>query len=408
MMKHLKVAIVHEWLSTYAGSERVVEQMIQVFPQAEVFAVVDFLPPEERGFLQGRKVHTSFIQRLPFARKAFRHYLPLMPLAVEQFDLSTFDLVLSSNHAVAKGVLTGPNQLHVSYIHSPIRYAWDLQSQYLQESGLTSGIKAAIVRLSLHYMRLWDTRTSHGVDRFIANSAFIGRRIRKTYGRESSVIYPPVDIRAFAGNAPKGNYFLAAARMVPYKKMPLIVEAFSKMPEHRLIVIGDGQDFARCQAMATSNITILGFQTFATLREHMLGARAYVFAGEEDFGITLVEAQAAGTPVIAFGRGGARETIRPLGGELDSNAAPTGVFFKAQTVDSLIEAVRRFVAHEAAFTSQACIDNAASFSPERFRQELADSVHAALQDFAPDLAAMDEAEPVPALPAEVPLAMVEV
>lgn len=396
MMKNLKVAIVHEWLSTYAGSERVVEQMIQIFPQAEIFAVVDFLPPKERAFLQGRKVHTSFIQRLPFAKKYFRHYLVLMPLAVEQFDLSSFDLVLSSSHAVAKGVLTGPNQVHVSYVHSPIRYAWDLQSQYLQESGLTKGIKAAIVRLSLHYMRLWDTRTSHGVNQFIANSAYIGRRIHKIYGRDSSVVYPPVDVRAFAGNVPKGDYFLAAARMVPYKKIPLIVEAFSKMPEHRLIVIGDGQDFARCQALATPNITVLGFQSFATLRDHMQKARAYVFAGEEDFGITLVEAQAAGTPVIAFGRGGARETVRPLGGE----AAPTGVFFKSQTVESLIQAVRRFVAHESEITSQACIDNAAAFSPEKFRQELTASLRLAMEEFAIDLTSDDDAIEVEAVTGE--------
>jgi len=310
-MRPLKVAIVHEWLSTYAGSERVLEQLIKLYPDADIFAVVDFLPEGERGFLQGRTVTTSFIQRLPFAKKHFRHYLPLMPLAVEQFELGGYDLVLSSNHAVAKGVLTGPDQLHVSYVHSPIRYAWDLQGQYLRESGLRSGLKSWIVRASLHYMRLWDTRTASGVDSFVANSSFIRRRIRKAYGRDSRVVFPPVDVAGFSGEAEKGDFFLAAGRMVPYKKMPLIVEAFARMPQHRLVVIGDGPDFDRCKALATPNVTLLGYQSFQELRDHMLRARGFVFAGEEDFGIMLVEAQAAGTPLVAYGNGGARDIVRP-------------------------------------------------------------------------------------------------
>jgi glycosyltransferase involved in cell wall biosynthesis len=376
-MRPLKVAIVHEWLSTYAGSERVLEQLIKLYPDADIFAVVDFLPEGERGFLQGRTVTTSFIQRLPFAKKHFRHYLPLMPLAVEQFELGGYDLVLSSNHAVAKGVLTGPDQLHVSYVHSPIRYAWDLQGQYLRESGLRSGLKSWIVRASLHYMRLWDTRTASGVDSFVANSSFIRRRIRKAYGRDSRVVFPPVDVAGFSGEAEKGDFFLAAGRMVPYKKMPLIVEAFARMPQHRLVVIGDGPDFDRCKALATPNVTLLGYQSFQELRDHMLRARGFVFAGEEDFGIMLVEAQAAGTPLIAYGNGGARDIVRPLG----TSATPTGLFFEEQTADAIVDAVRRFVAHEPALTPLACKYNARAFSEERFRTEMAALVQEELAAF---------------------------
>jgi glycosyltransferase involved in cell wall biosynthesis len=366
-MRPKKVAIIHEWLSTYAGSERVVEQFIKLYPDADIFAIVDFLPEAERGFLQGRPVTTSFIQRLPFAKKHFRHYLPLMPLAIEQFELGAYDLILSSNHAVAKGVLTGPDQVHISYVHSPIRYAWDLQHQYLHESRLRSGLKSWVVRASLHYMRIWDTRTANGVDRFVANSSFIRRRIRKAYGCDSEVIFPPVDVKGFSGEAAKGDFFLAAGRMVPYKKMPLIVEAFSRMPQHRLVVIGEGPDFERCKRLAAPNVTLLGYQAFEVLRDHMLRARGFVFAGEEDFGITLVEAQAAGTPVIAFGSGGARDIVQPL----DGSAAPTGLFFDEQTVESLVDAVGRFVAHESALTPQACKDNACTFGAERFRDEIA-------------------------------------
>jgi len=366
-MRPLKVAIVHEWLSTYAGSERVLEQFIKLYPDADVFAVVDFLPERERAFLQGRQVKTSFIQRLPFAKKHFRYYLPLMPLAIEQFELGGYDLVLSSSHAVAKGVLTGPDQVHVSYVHSPIRYAWDLQGQYLEESGLRSGLKAWMVRASLHYMRLWDSRTANGVDRFVANSTFIRRRIRKAYGRDSEVIHPPVDVGGFAGTAEKGDFFLAAGRMVPYKKMPLIVEAFARMPQHRLVVIGEGPDFERCKALATPNVTLLGYQSFEVLRDHMQRARAFVFAGEEDFGIMLVEAQAAGTPLVAYGRGGARDIVKPLG----SSHAPTGLFFDEQEAGAIVQAVGRFIENEHAIAPQACRQNAQGFSAERFRDEIA-------------------------------------
>lgn len=361
----VKVAIVHEWFETYAGSERVVEQMLQVFPQADLFGVADFLSDTDRAFLGGRAVRTTFIQRLPFARRCFRHYLPLMTLAVEQLDLGAYDLVLSSSHAVAKGVLTGPDQVHVSYVHSPIRYAWDLQHQYLEDSGLTGGLKGLLARVILHYMRLWDCRTAAGVDLFIANSAFIGRRIRKAYGRPSVVVYPPVDVEAFPLRADKDDYYLAAARMVPYKKMPVLVEAFTRMPDKRLIVIGDGPDLERCRKLAgaSANVQLIGYQPFGQMREHMQRAKAFVFAAEEDFGITVVEAQACGTPVIAYGRGGARETVRPIGGI----EAPTGLFFDEQTPEAVMAAVIRFESSPVRISPDACRANAERFSIQAFR-----------------------------------------
>jgi glycosyltransferase involved in cell wall biosynthesis len=370
----VKIAIVHEWFENYAGSERVVEQMLQVFPEAELFGVADFLADKDRGFLGGRSVTTTFVQKLPFARKHFRHYLPLMPVAIEQLDLRPYDLVLSSSHAVSKGVLTGPDQTHVCYVHSPVRYAWDLQHQYLRESGLTRGIKAALARLALHYLRMWDVRTAHGVDLFLANSAFIGRRIRKAYGRDSTVVYPPVDVEAFPLRIDKQDFYLAAARMVPYKKMPIIVEAFAQMQDLRLVVIGEGQDFERCRKLAAPNVEFVGYQPFDRLRDYMQRAKAYVFAAEEDFGITLVEAQACGTPVIAYGRGGARETVLPLGG----SATPTGIFFDAQTAESIVGAVRRFEASAGLIKPQDCRANAEQFSIARFRSAFRQCVDGAL------------------------------
>jgi glycosyltransferase involved in cell wall biosynthesis len=357
----MKVAIVHDWLVTYAGAERVLEQMLVCYPQADIFTLVDFIPEGARTFLQGRPVTTSFIQKLPFARKRYRSYLPLMPLAVEQFDLSMYDLVISSSHAVAKGVITGPDQRHLCMCYSPMRYAWDLQHQYLKESGLDRGLKGWLAKYMLHRLRLWDSRTANGVDAFIAISHFIARRIHKVYRRSSTVIYPPVAVDDFTLCSDKENFYLTASRMVPYKKIDMIVEAFSAMPTKQLVVIGDGPDMEKIanKAAGCDNIKLLGFQSFSVLKDHMQRAKAFVFAAEEDFGIAPLEAQACGTPVIAFGKGGALETI------VDG---VSGVFFNEQTPQSLIEAVTRF--EQASFSAAACRDNALRFSIERFKQNL--------------------------------------
>lgn len=378
MLSNHKIAIVHEWFTTIAGSEKVVEQILHLFPQADVFAV--YADPETvrtTKFLQGRRVESSFIGKLPRASKSYRSYLPLMPLAVEQFDLSGYDIVISSAHAVSKGVLTGPDQLHISYVHSPIRYAWDLQHQYLRESGLDRGLKGWLARWLLHKIRIWDYRTAAGVDHFVANSRFIGRRIRKVYGRDSDVIYPPVDVAAFDFYEQKQDYYLTASRLVPYKRMDLIVQAFAQMPEKTLVVIGDGPDMPKLRALATPNVTLLGFQPFDQLRHHMQQAKAFVFAAEEDFGITPVEAQACGTPVIAYGKGGSLETVVDTS---DSNKA-TGIWFREQTVESLVHAVQRFEALPLAIDPEVCRAHAERFSIERFRAEFSSYVHQRWDDF---------------------------
>jgi len=360
----MKIAIIHEWLINIAGSEKVVAEIIKIWPDADLFAVVDFLSPEERLKLSGKFAKTTFVQRLPKAKSRYQTYLPLMPLAIEQLDVSAYDVILSSSHAVAKGVLTGPDQLHISYVHSPIRYAYDFQHQYLREAGMARGLKSSLARMVLHYMRMWDQRTAAGVDYFVANSAFIGRRIMKAYRRPSTVIYPPVDTDAFTLATAKEDFYFTASRMVPYKKIPMIVEAFAGMPDKRLIVIGDGHEFEKTKALAKSNVTLMGYQPFEVLRSHMQRAKAFVFAAEEDFGIAPVEAQACGTPVIAFGKGGALETVRGLHVE-----SPSGVFYTEQTVQAIQDAVRQFEQSSSRFSPEACRASAERFSAQMFRTE---------------------------------------
>jgi glycosyltransferase involved in cell wall biosynthesis len=358
-----KIAIVHDWLPLYGGAERVLEQILLVFPQADIFSMIDAIPPEQRGFLQNKPVQTSFVQRLPGGKTRYRSYFPLMPLAVEQFDLSSYDLVISSSYSFAKGVLTGPDQKHLCYCHSPIRYAWDMQHQYLEQSGLTKGVKSWIVRCLLHYIRLWDYRTGGGVDAFAANSAYIARRIMKVYRREAEVIYPPVAVESFSLEEKKEDYYLTASRMVPYKKIDLIAEAFSRIPDKRLLIIGDGPEMARVRAKAGPNVELLGYRDNATLRSHLQKARAFVFMAEEDFGIVPVEAQACGTPVIAFGRGGVAETVIP---------GQTGVLFEEQSAESLAAAVRTF--EQGTFTPAVIRQQAEKFSAEVFKRQFADFV----------------------------------
>ncbi|OGQ55902.1 MAG: glycosyl transferase family 1 [Deltaproteobacteria bacterium RIFCSPLOWO2_02_FULL_53_8] len=372
----MKIAIIHDWLTVYAGAERVLEQMLMCFPDADLFSLVDFIPVNQRSFLQGKIAKTSFIQHIPLARSCYRQYLPLMPLAVEQFDLSGYDLVISSSHAVAKGALTGPDQLHLCMCYSPIRYAWDLQHQYLKESGLNRGVKGWLAKWLLHKIRIWDARTGNGVDEFVAISRFISRRIWKVYRRESTIIYPPVDVNAFELKEKKEDFYLTASRMVPYKKIDLIVDAFSAMPEKQLVVIGCGPEFGKIKAKAGRNITLLGYQNHSVLRDYMQRARAFIFAAEEDFGIVPLEAQSCGTPVIAFAKGGVLETIRGL-----DDPKPTGVFFDDQSIPAIKAAVSSFEQEVARISPGACRANALRFAPERFRAEFKAYVEAEMGKF---------------------------
>ncbi len=356
----MRIAIVHDWLVTYAGAERALEQILLLYPEADLYSLVDFIPLQNRSFLLMKKVHTSFIQRLPYAKEQYRRYLPLMPFAIEQFDLSRYDLIISSSHAVAKGVRTHQRQMHICYCYTPIRYAWDMQEQYLQESGLNRGLKGLAVRLILHYIRKWDIRTSKRVNHYVAISQYIADRILKIYGRKAAIIYPPVDLETFVPSSTKDSFYMTASRMVPYKKIGLIVEAFSKMTDKRLVVIGDGPDFEKIRMKAGKNIELLGYQPTDVLKEYMQKAKAFVYAAEEDFGIVTVEAQSCGTPIIAYGKGGSLETV------LDGK---TGIFFYEQTVQSIQDAVMRFERNQEQYTVQGMREHVKKFSRERFRQE---------------------------------------
>ena len=329
----MKKALIHDWFSTYAGAEKCVESFTNVWGDFEIYGLIDFLSDADRDkILKGKRAHTSFIGKLPFAKSKYRNYLPLFPLAIEQFDLSGYDVVLSSSHAVAKGVLTHSNQLHIAYIHTPIRYAWDLYHQYLRESGLDRGLKGMLAKYFLHKIRIWDAASANRVDHYVANSRYIACRIEKIYGKPSDVIYPPVDVDKFTLREAKEEFYLTASRMVPYKKVGLIVEAFSQT-DKKLVVVGDGPDMAKIKSKAGKNVELLGFADDETMRDLMGRAKAFVFAAEEDFGITPVEAQACGTPVICFGRGGARETV--IDGE-------SGLYFMEQNVKELLDAVAKF------------------------------------------------------------------
>lgn len=371
-----KIALVHDWFITFAGAERVVEQVLQVFPSADVFALIDFMPAPDRDFLQSRPVHTSFLQTFPFINKRnYRNFLPFMPLAIEQLDLSGYDVIITNCHAVSKGVITSPDQLHIGYIHSPMRYAWDMQNDYLAVSGIKS-IKSLLARSILHYIRIWDSTAANRPDVLYGNSGFICRRIEKIYRRKAEILYPPVNTEAFGLRTDKEDFYLAASRLVPYKRIDLIVEAFAELPDKKLVVIGDGPEAHKLQSLNLPNVKWLGFQPNDVLRDHMQRARAFIFAAREDFGIIPLEAQACGTPVIAFGQGGVHETV--IGLEREN---PTGVFFREQTVESLQAAILEFERNRSLFSPSTCCANAERFSNERFRQKIHEIVETSWQEF---------------------------
>lgn len=368
----MKKALIHDWFSTYAGAEKCIESFTNIWNDFEIYGLIDFLSDSNRDkILKGKYAHTSFVQRLPFAKKKYRNYLPLFPFAIEQFDLSGYDVVLSSSHAVAKGVLTHSNQLHISYVHTPIRYAWDLYHQYLYESGLNHGLKGILAKYFLHKIRLWDVNTSNRVDHYIANSHYIAHRIKKAYGKSSDVIYPPVDIDKFALRESKSDFYLTASRMVPYKKIDLIVEAFSQT-DKKLLVIGDGPDMGKIKSKASKNIELLGFADDKTMADIMGQAKAFVFAAEEDFGITPVEAQACGTPVICFGRGGTLETVKE---------GISGLYFMEQNIRELLAAVDKFEQSYDKFEPIKIRENSLKFSRTRFESEIKSYVEKKYEEF---------------------------
>jgi glycosyltransferase involved in cell wall biosynthesis len=354
----LRAAVVHDWLPVYGGAERVLEQMLHVLPEAALYSLLDFVPEDQRAFLGGRTVQTSMIQRLPLARRKYRTYLPLAPLAIEGFDLAEHDLVVSSSYVVAKGVLTTADQLHVSYVHSPVRYAWDLQEAYLRDGGYTRGLKGFMARALLHYLRLYDVASASRPDVLVANSRFVARRIWNTYRRRAFVIHPPVDVDAFEPCETKEGPYVTCARLVPYKRVDLLVEAFGHMPQRELVVIGDGPELGRLQAHAPTNVRFLGRQPHEALTYYLRHARGFLFAAIEDFGIAPVEAMACGTPVAAFGRGGALETVEE---------GVSGVLFHEQTAEAVCDAVERL--ERAPLEPGRIRAHAERFSAARFRAE---------------------------------------
>lgn len=335
----MRTAIVHEWLTNKAGSEQVVEQLLLLYPEADLFCTVDFLPAGERAFLKGKEPKTTFLQRLPFARRLYRQYVPLAPLAIEQHDLSGYDLILSSSHAVAKGVITGPNQLHICYCHTPMRYLWDLYHSYRNE-WISSRFKKIAFTLAAHRLRTWDYASSVRVDDFVANSENVQQRIWKTYRRDSTVIHPPVDVESFYWK-PAEDYFLVVSELVAHKRVETAIRS-CRISGRKLRVVGDGPEFRVLRRMSSDNIEFCGRVSFEDLREIYARCRALILPGEEDFGIVAVEAMASGKPVIAFGQGGVTETVpllRPVGGLLyhePTEGSLSGALQSFDRVESLV------------------------------------------------------------------------
>ena len=369
----MKTAIVHDWFVSYAGSERVVESLTNVWKDADVFVLFNLLNESDQKIVVKDKIpHTSFLNKFNLIKKHHRKFLPLFPYAVEQFDLSGYDLIISSSHAVAKGVLTNSNQLHICYCHTPIRYAWDLMHQYLKDANLTTGLKGLIAKSILHYIRVWDSATANRPDFYVANSNYIAKRIQKIYKRESTVIYPPVDTDKFTCEVNKDSYYLTASRLVPYKKINLIAEAFTKMHDKRLLIIGDGPGEEKIKAVSGNNIEFLGYKSGEALVNYMQKAKAFVFAAEEDFGIMIVEALSCGTPVIAFGKGGATETIT------DNE---NGILYPEQTSESIIEAVKRFELQKDIFDPHTISNSAKKYKRKIFEEKIKSFVDSKCNDF---------------------------
>jgi glycosyltransferase involved in cell wall biosynthesis len=374
----LKYALVHEWLTPKAtgGSELVVQEILNHI-DADLYALIDFESTNPESYLYKRSIGTTFLQQFPLASNGVQKYLPLMPLAIEQLDLRGYDVILSSSHTVAKGVLTAPHQLHICYCHAPMRFAWDLTFDYLRNSLMGRGVQGVLTRYLLHRLRQWDVLSANRVDYFIANSQHTAERIWRCYRRRAEVIYPPVQIDRFPFREEKEDFYLIVSRLVSYKKVDLIVKAFNQLGRP-LVVIGTGPQLNEIRQLAQPNVQVLGSQPDQVVEEYMSKAKAFIYAAQEDFGIAVVEAQACGTPAIAYGAGGALETVRDLS---QNPRSATGLLFPVQTEAALIEAVERFEAHSQEFKPEVARSHAASFSPRIFQQRYLTFVEHCGQNF---------------------------
>ena len=360
----MKIAVVHDWLDTWRGGEKALAEILHLYPAADLFTLVDFLSDADRRHLRGKRARTSFLQHVPFARTGFRLLLPLFPRAVESLDVSRYEVVISSSHAVAKGVRTHRGQIHFCYCYTPMRYAWDLRDQYLEQTGLHRGLRGLVARKVLARLSAWDRAASDRVDHFVAISRHIADRIRRSYARESTVIYPPVTVDPPTAPAARTGTYVTVSQLVPYKRVDLLVDAFRQLPNRDLLIIGEGPDRSRIEPVAPPNVRFAGRIPDAERDRWLSSARAFVFAAEEDFGIAPLEAQAFGTPVIAYAGGGARETISGL-----DDPVPTGVLFAEQSVAAIVEAVREFERSGSRIEPDACRSNARRFDAVRFRRE---------------------------------------
>lgn len=374
----LKYALVHEWLTPLAtgGSELVVREILKHI-EADVYALIDFESSNPQSYLFKRPIGKTFLQNFPKARNGVQKYLPLLPFAIEQLDLREYDIILSSSHAVAKGILTSPQQMHLCYCHTPMRYIWDLTFDYLQHSLAGRGPQGLLTRYLLHRLRLWDALSANRVDYFIANSQHTARRIWRCYRRRAEVIYPPVNVEKFPFQTQKQDFYLTVCRLVSYKKISLIVKVFNRLGRP-LVVIGTGPELKVLRQMAKPNVQVLGWQPEVVVEKYMAEAKAFVYAACEDFGMAMVEAQACGTPVIAYGAGGALETVADIRQCPDSG---TGLFFSAQAEEALIEAVEAFEELQGKFLPQKGRDRAAQFSPKIFQERYLGFLEQCWQEF---------------------------
>jgi glycosyltransferase involved in cell wall biosynthesis len=375
---NLRVAIVHYWLTGYAGGERVLSYLAEMFPEANLFTLV--ADPQVAARYEPHRVNTSFLQRLPGGRKFYRHMLPLTPLALEQFDLRGYDLVISSESGPAKGVITAEDTLHICYCHSPMRYLWGMYPEYVRGKDM-SALSRLAFRAVAHYLRLWDFASAARVDAFVANSRHTAARIRKIYRREAAVIHPPVEVAECYVSKSSEGYYLVVGRLVDYKRVDLAVEACTGM--HRALrVVGAGPQCARLKSLAGPTVEFLGELNDSELHEQYAHCRALLFPGQEDFGIVPVEAHSFGRPVIAYGKGGALETVQgDFSGEAEIDSATNGILFREQTTASLVEAIQAFEASEHLFSPENIARGARRFSAERFRREMTEFIAGQLADF---------------------------